>query len=407
MKRMSWFFGSVVVGVMALTGCSQEEAKAPKTASTKGNLTVQGSVSSKLGTDNARAVAIDEKGKKIWTFLDSHGDFSLKLPAGKSYRVVIANQLAGGGQKVIGKLAVKNGSKATDVIEAKKSGKIDLGVLRKPEVKSTDVAADTSDVKTKALHIDCGCSEGGGDDWGGGGGGYDMGGGGGDGGWGDDGGWGSGGGWDDGGGYNMGGGGDSWGGGGDSWGGGGDSWGGNGGWESDWDQGGWDPGAGGWDTGSEDMGGFDHDDDNGCFGDDGSMFDDESGEWGQGGGFGDFDPGADGDMGGFDPCNICVAGDPVDLVPSKGGYNDFVGLNSKMAAFEGEDCSSIANNTTTTTAATTTTTSSSSSSGSTSTLKAFAADDSATKKSVGQTCSTKQDVDTSVNACVAGKVVKK
>jgi outer membrane murein-binding lipoprotein Lpp len=391
MKRMSWFFGAVVVGVMALTGCSSEEkSDSTKTASAKGNLTVQGSVSSKLGTDNARAVAIGENGKKIWTMLDKHGDFSLKLPTGQSYRVVIANQLPGGGQKVIGKLAVKNGKSATDVISAKKKGTIDLGVLRKPEVKSA------SSVATKSLHIDCGCDEGGGgDDWGGGGDmGGDMGGdwgGGGDGGWGDDGGWGGGA------------GGGDWGEEGGGWGAADGDWGGAGGWEGDWDAGGWDDAAGGWDDGGDmDPGEFDHGDDGACFGDDGAMIGDdddddaEGGDWGGAGG----KAGADGDDGDFDPCNICVAGDPVDLVPSKGGYNDFVDLGGKLAPFDGDPCADVPTPTPTAPAA-----SSSSSSG---TVNAILGSSSASaKKDVGDKCQTKADVDTSVNMCVAGKVVKK
>jgi hypothetical protein len=106
-------------------------------------------------------------------------------------------------------------------------------------------------------------------------------------------------------------------------------------------------------------------------------------------------------MGGdFDPCNICVAGEPVDLVPSKGGYNDFVTLGGNMAPFEGDPCANLPTPT-----APTTTTSSSSSSGS---VNAILGSASATaKKDVGEKCQSKADVDTSVNMCVAGKVVKK
>lgn len=376
MKRMSWFFGAVVVGVMALTGCSSEEKSESNTASTKGNLTVQGSVSSKLGTDNARAVAIGENGKKIWTFLDKHGDFSLKLPAGQAYRVVIANQLPGGGQKIIGKLKVKDGKSATDVIKAKKEGKIDLGVLRKPETKSS--------VATKALHVSCGCEDdmGGGDEggWGDDGGGDDWGGvKGGDGGWGDDTGWGEDGGdWgteDDG------------------------AWGGKGGWEDDYEGGGWDDAADGWDKGGEiDDAEFDHDDDFGCFDDDGALgMDGMDGEDGAG----DPDGISEDDME-FDPCDICVAGEPIDLVPSKGGYDDLVDLKSKLSKFEGEDCATFTPKKPIVKDAPV-----DSKADSIKTIAAKGSDKAVeSKKAVGEKCVSKSEVDSS-NMCVAGKVVKK
>jgi hypothetical protein len=122
--------------------------------------------------------------------------------------------------------------------------------------------------------------------------------------------------------------------------------------------------------------------------------DDAEGGWGAGGMAGA--DGADGEDGDFDPCNICVAGDPVDLVPSKGGYNDFVDLGGKLAPFDGDPCADVPTPANTKTA----------DSADSDTKSAIMAKTTSTKN-VGEKCETKADVDTSVNMCVAGKVVKK
>ncbi|MBX3234108.1 MAG: hypothetical protein KIT84_06385 [Labilithrix sp.] len=271
MKRMSWMLGAVVVGVVALTGCSSSEPE--NTSSSSQRLTVQGSVSSRLGTDNARAVAVDKNGKKIWTYLDKKGDFTLKLPIGKSYRVLIANQLPGGGQKVIGKLSLKNGATKTSWMNTKDGGKVNLGTLVKPSTEKPGGAVEPK----------CFCD----DDWGG----KDK----------------DKGGWDD----------DDWGGSKSKGNGGGKD-----GWDDDdWDDGDW--GGGGWEDDDDwgdddDWDDSDHDDDNECFGDD----DDDDDDWG-----GKHDLDED------ELCDVCTDGGFVELEPSKKDAGNWGDVDADDADF--------------------------------------------------------------------------
>ncbi len=68
----------------------------PSSTSPEGKMVVTGTVSSRLPVDNARVVAYADNGKRYWTYLDADRDFTLKLPVGQSFRVIIANQRAGG-----------------------------------------------------------------------------------------------------------------------------------------------------------------------------------------------------------------------------------------------------------------------------------------------------------------------
>lgn len=94
-------------------------------------MTVQGTLSTKsVRADNARAVAVGDNGKTYWAYLDRHGDFSLALPIGQSYRIVLANQITGGGQQKIGHVVVQGTGGATEWLGANEAITVNLGTLK-------------------------------------------------------------------------------------------------------------------------------------------------------------------------------------------------------------------------------------------------------------------------------------
>jgi hypothetical protein len=118
--------GIAIVATMA-AACSGSDS----TGWSQSDLAVQGTVSEALTLDNARAVAIGSDGRTFWTYLDRERDFTLLLPVGQSYRVVIANALPGGGQIEIAHL-LPQGSGETAWLGANVAGTVDLGTLRPP-----------------------------------------------------------------------------------------------------------------------------------------------------------------------------------------------------------------------------------------------------------------------------------
>jgi hypothetical protein len=120
-------------------------------------LTVRGSVpQSTLLTDNAKAIAISPAGHVYTAYLNRSGDFTLQLPTGHAYRVLIANTLPSGRHEVVGRLTLANRSSGTSQwLGARSAGTINLGELHTG-------SAD-------GLKIQCGCSSGGGSGGGSGG----------------------------------------------------------------------------------------------------------------------------------------------------------------------------------------------------------------------------------------------
>lgn len=108
--------------VVGLAACGSD-----KNTSEGQTMTVQGTVSQGIAIDNGRAVAVGSDGRVFWSYLDADRDFTLKLPVGQSYRVLIANQLANGGQKKVGYLLLKDGSQW---IGANGAITVDLGRLK-------------------------------------------------------------------------------------------------------------------------------------------------------------------------------------------------------------------------------------------------------------------------------------
>lgn len=98
-------------------------------------MTVRGTVAQLSVGQGARAVAVGADGRAVWANLDAHGDFSLRLPLGQSYRIVIANP-----RRAAGHLALAKGATTTRWLAARTTTTIDLGRLS-PTTTSTTTAS--------------------------------------------------------------------------------------------------------------------------------------------------------------------------------------------------------------------------------------------------------------------------
>lgn len=145
MKALTMFSGVVLAAMAVACG---ESAESESTSRVSGSMTVHGTVSTRLSIDNARAVAIGSDGRTFWAYLDQDREFTLDLPVGQSYRVIVANQRANGGQQTIGHLMLSGGSGRTEWIGANKAINVDLGLLR--------LAGTTSSTGVKPS---CACSD--------------------------------------------------------------------------------------------------------------------------------------------------------------------------------------------------------------------------------------------------------
>ena len=127
MKALTMFSGVVLAAMAVACG---ESAEAESTSRVSGSMTVHGTVSTRLSIDNARAVAIGSDGRTFWAYLDQDREFTLDLPVGQSYRVIVANQRANGGQQTIGHMMLSGSNGRTEWIGANKAINVDLGLLR-------------------------------------------------------------------------------------------------------------------------------------------------------------------------------------------------------------------------------------------------------------------------------------
>lgn len=133
MKHAHLGFASILVA--AALGCGSSESE-------PGIMTVQASLStSSVVTDNARAVAIGDDGSRAWAYLDRYGDFTLELPVGQSYRLVIANQLDSGMQEKVGTVVFANERGETEWLGANEETTVNLGQLHLAE----DVSENASE----------------------------------------------------------------------------------------------------------------------------------------------------------------------------------------------------------------------------------------------------------------------
>jgi hypothetical protein len=94
-------------------------------------LVLKGNVpASTLALDNARVVAVGSDGRVLWSYLDATHQFRIALPGGVSYRILIANALATGQQRVVGHLVNQAPGGPTRWIGTGIVGTFDLGSLR-------------------------------------------------------------------------------------------------------------------------------------------------------------------------------------------------------------------------------------------------------------------------------------
>ncbi len=120
----------VATTAIAFTGIGCGGSGGENTASDGSRMTLQGTVSaSEVSLDNARAIALSADGHAYAAYLDSHGDFSLDVPIGHAYRVVVANSLASGRHAVVAHLAIRTSRGTSTWLGARTGGTIDLGVL--------------------------------------------------------------------------------------------------------------------------------------------------------------------------------------------------------------------------------------------------------------------------------------
>jgi hypothetical protein len=122
MRSSRLVLGAAAVAA-TLAGCSS--ANPPSQPS----LVVQGTVTQALSVSNPRAVAVGTDGRTFWTDLDAQRDFTLLLPVGQSYRIVIANGRGSVDEKVA-HLVVQASWGSSIWLGANQTGIVDLGVLK-------------------------------------------------------------------------------------------------------------------------------------------------------------------------------------------------------------------------------------------------------------------------------------
>jgi hypothetical protein len=116
---------ATTLGVSAI-GCGSAGGQ----SSAGDRMTLQGTVAtSEMALDNARAIALSADGHAYAAYLDQNGDFSLQVPTGHAYRVVIANSLASGQHQVVGHVAIRTSRGTSTWLGARAAAKVDLGVL--------------------------------------------------------------------------------------------------------------------------------------------------------------------------------------------------------------------------------------------------------------------------------------
>jgi hypothetical protein len=135
-------FGSALVLAMTALACGKP---APEASSS--TLKVSGTVDRQSqALDNASAVAIGSDGRTFSAYLQRNGKFSLELPVGHVYRILITNSTMSGQLRPIGHLVNPTSRGKSHVIAVKNGGSLNLGTLRP--------AGSTS---SSALHTACDC----------------------------------------------------------------------------------------------------------------------------------------------------------------------------------------------------------------------------------------------------------
>lgn len=120
--RLGW-----MVAALVAIGCQGSASS----GNTEGTAIVKGSVpTTARSLDNARAIAISPSGQRFSAYLDGRGSFTLTLPSGQAYRLVVANGRAGGGAAVIGHVQLRTVAGTTRWLAPAAGATLDLGALR-------------------------------------------------------------------------------------------------------------------------------------------------------------------------------------------------------------------------------------------------------------------------------------
>lgn len=114
---------TLVMSSLAIACGGSGDSSAPEST----RQAVTGTVARNL--DNARVMAITPTGKTFWAYLDKRGEFTLPIPAGTPFRLIVTNATATGGQKVIGRLAIDTSAGKSSWLLAP-NGTLALGTLR-------------------------------------------------------------------------------------------------------------------------------------------------------------------------------------------------------------------------------------------------------------------------------------
>lgn len=118
----SWRFGLGVMLTAFACGCGS--------SASNDTLMVTGHVTAtSKGFDNPRVVAVSAKGNALWSYIDAKGNFSLSLPKGTSYRILVTNQIPGDKRAVLGHVVVNGTSGKTSWIAVPEGGALNLGTL--------------------------------------------------------------------------------------------------------------------------------------------------------------------------------------------------------------------------------------------------------------------------------------
>jgi hypothetical protein len=126
MSSSKWIVRLAVL-VVATAACSKGE----DTASKNDKMTMQGTVSTQLQAGGGvEAVAIGQDGRTFWSALDQKGEFKLVVPAGQSYRIVLAHAVQGGQKSsIVSSLALTSALGKTQWVMAKEGSTLRLGQL--------------------------------------------------------------------------------------------------------------------------------------------------------------------------------------------------------------------------------------------------------------------------------------
>lgn len=145
-------FGTLIALAATLLACGNS------TPETSKNLTITGSVDTQtLALDNASAVAVGADGRTFSAYVKRSGKFTLDLPVGQVYRIIIANSTMLGELRPIGHMVNPTSRGTSALIAVKEGGTLALGTLRR-------AGTSSSGLHVTSKNCNCNASGGGSDE---------------------------------------------------------------------------------------------------------------------------------------------------------------------------------------------------------------------------------------------------